>query len=258
MEFNVISYLKQLTKPFSVDPRFLRTAHGDRIRHLLHHPGLSTGFSYAINLVTGRVIYQHNIQPYLGYTEEEVDLPQILGFYHPEDRSEVIRLAKRALMFATEHHLEPHRYAIRLWHRMISKSGRVLQVQRLSSILEYSNLNEPLIQYSICNDISELSPSPMEVRYCLEFPRESVPFKQDYIDRYFGRPQTHSGQKVRFTARELQVLRGTAHGKLPSEIAKELQISEETVKDYHKRMRKKLSVRKTIQVVVYALRCGLL
>ena len=76
------------------------------------------------------------------------------------------------------------------------------------------------------------------------------------IDEFkqMSRPDHHRGPKLRLTERELEVLRLVAKGMNNREIAKELFISENTVKNHVRNMLEKLQLHSRMEAVMYAVK----
>jgi DNA-binding NarL/FixJ family response regulator len=70
-------------------------------------------------------------------------------------------------------------------------------------------------------------------------------------------PRTPTDPGVQLTERELQVLRGMSQGKSNGQIARELYLSEDTVKTHARRLFRKLGVRDRAQAVAHGFRRGL-
>jgi DNA-binding NarL/FixJ family response regulator len=80
------------------------------------------------------------------------------------------------------------------------------------------------------------------------------------LDEYVARPRAGDGPPSAFadlTGRELEVARAVARGRSNGEIAKELFLSEATVKTHVTRVLTKLRVRDRVQIVVAAYESGL-
>jgi DNA-binding NarL/FixJ family response regulator len=79
------------------------------------------------------------------------------------------------------------------------------------------------------------------------------------LDRYVSRPLPGSrpDELAGVTDRELDVVRLVAQGRSNAEIARDLCLSEATVKTYVSRLLTKLDLRDRVQLTILAFRCGL-
>ena len=77
-------------------------------------------------------------------------------------------------------------------------------------------------------------------------------------DRCQGKPEREQGPALRLTERELEVLRLVAKGLNNREVAKELFISENTVKNHVRNILEKLQLHSRMEAVMYAMREKLL
>lgn len=79
--------------------------------------------------------------------------------------------------------------------------------------------------------------------------------------RYIGKEYPDAAQKEKMSVlsqREVEVMRGLAEGKTFGAIADALEISEHTVANHMWHARKRLGLAKNVQLIVYALKVGLI
>jgi len=87
---------------------------------------------------------------------------------------------------------------------------------------------------------------------------KSVAAGQTVLDPKVAKPQTLKGERESgLTARELEVLQHIVAGKSNKEIANELELSANTVAVHRANIMERLGIHKTAELVVYAIRNGL-
>jgi PAS domain S-box-containing protein len=158
---------------------------------------------------------------FLGYSEEELRRTTWQALTHPDDLEDDLASVEDAIAGRTDGYTMEKRY--------LRKDGKVV-FGRLSVAIVRAAAGEPRYFISQLEDITELL-------------------------RWEGTPGV---ERPRLTGRQLEILQLLAEGKSTSEVAKELVLSQTTVRNHIAHLLENLGVHTRVQAVVAAARLGLL
>lgn len=177
-------------------------------------------------------------------------LPYMDKLLHPDDKETSAMLVNKSWEFALQLPVSKRTsYKYNLEYRLRNSAGQYIRILQQLVILELDKKGNPLYTFGMCTDISYMgsldSPTlailgPNEERYNYDPVSEEI--KENHI----------------FTNRERELLKLLSKGLNSKEISKHLDISAQTVQKHRKNMLEKAGKSNTVELVVYALKCGVL
>lgn len=218
-------------------------------------PGCSSGFTpvidfqYAVNALHWRIEQGQGLAAQLGYPSAEALPPFTEELLHPEERGKIARLVRRIGDFAIQ--LGPDaalRSTFILAHRMKRADGSYAKILRYLQPDAMGSTGRLERYQCFCTDVSRL-PGFESVSFDVRLPadvavstEEALLFFADVLD----------DSRLRFTERELQVLRVWALTNTARDAACRLDLAPRTIEAHLKNMRRKLGVKRSVDVMLYA------
>jgi len=208
----------------------------------------SLQFAYVINYRTGKITYHQNIEKVLGRQNEDIDMTFLFNIIHPDDVKQVVELAKVVFEFSLQCKLlKPFDDLFYIDYRVKKSDGTYIRVNRQSTPIEFDDDGNIVSAISICTDISNLKKSTT-IDYGITGVN-SVQFEKTH--------KTLNIDSV-LSKREKEVLSYIIKGKTSVDIGKELNISEDSVKTYRKRILEKTECKNSAELIYYAVKKGII
>lgn len=211
--------------------------------------GLSiVDFFYGIDVAKKGICFQYKMAEYLGYTKEDLAAVKSFNLLHPEEMRQVIRLVARIKDFIRGGGKAGMECFFVLCHRLKKRNGehiRVLRYIRPWSVDEQYNVQ---VYHCLCLDVTRQS-QPEGVTFDVRLPAHFHQTKEEVLS-FFA--DILSQENPKFSDRELEVLRIWSSTDSTKLATGTLGISERTIETHLKNMRKKLGVRRTMDVVLFA------
>ena len=172
------------------------------------------------------------------------------GLIHPDDREQVAMQVNKCWEFSLVTPIDKRKsYKFNMEYRLKDSIDNYVRILQQLVILELDKKGLPLITLGICTDISYMG--------SLEHPTLAVqgPTDEHYI---YDHTKGELIGKGIFTNREQELLKLLAKGLSSAEISLRLEISVQTVQKHRRNMLEKAGKSNTVELVVYALKCGVL
>ncbi len=203
-----------------------------------NYPLLNTQALFVVSMRTAEMIYQRNIDNLLGYNEKEFDYNKTLEIVHPDD----YRIAQPILQGTIDYSEKfgvPEDNCFYISFRMRKKDGTYLSVQQVSGVCKLHQDKTLKCYYSILQDISYLR-SNIGVKWYWD----NKQLDEEEFRKMIGRSAHHT-----FTVRELEVFELLKMGMKSEEIAKELNLTVNTVNTHRKNMLKKTGAKSSLEMI---------
>ncbi len=177
-------------------------------------------------------------------------LPYLDKLVHPDDGEDIAMLVNKSWEFALQLPIEKRKtYKYNLEYRIRNSAGDYLRFLQQLIILELDKKGLPLYTFGMCTDISYMG--------SLDHPTLAILGPND--ERYNYDPVSNDIKENHiFTNRERELLKLLSKGWNSKEISKHLDISSQTVQKHRRNMLEKAGKSNTVELVVYALKCGVL
>ncbi len=176
-----------------------------------------------------KITYARGVEPMLGYDMDEFDMDRALNYIHPDDLKIVSRIVKGTIKNAIKIGFEGNDNYALVTYRVQKKDGSYINVLRQSSPWELDSDGNLLSSLSFMIDISFISNNDKVEWDIFANGLDNVAFKRNIYKEFIDF----------FTKRELEIIKCIAKHCTNNEIAKELFISEHTVKTHRKKILKK-------------------
>lgn len=186
------------------------------------------------------LLLTRNTTHLLGYQKEELTTDKLYELTHPDDKEILFKsiLWCMDIYAAKKEKFELEKSVFSVDYRLKHKEGYYLRFLRNTSILEMASDQKMVYLLNIFTDISDQKKAGI--------PEARIRFKDDEVLRF-------SWGKSLFTIREMDVLKEMVNGFSGKEIAEKLCIGESTVVTHRKNMLKKVDLKKSVELVKYAL-----
>lgn len=205
-------------------------------------------FVFAIDASRLRICYEDGMAAYLGYSKEELAQIRMQDLIHPEEYDVITRLILKIREFVRKRKVQPLHHTFIISHRLKKSNGEYIAILRHIHPFKVSEDGLFQAHYCICMDVSRHH-LPDGVTFDIR--DSSRPGPVDDADlRFFA--DILADRSQRLSERELEVLRLWIAVDSCSVIARELGIKERTIEAHLKNMRKKLVMRRTVDVALYA------
>lgn len=181
-----------------------------------------------------------NIKKLLGYAQDEMSTELLYEYTHPDDKGILYKSILWCLdTFKTKAEKFDKLDAVfSIDYRIKHKNGNYIRFLRSTSVLESTSDNKMSYLLNIFTDINDQKKTGT--------PEVSLKFGSGEVLKF-------SSEKPLFTTREMDVLREMVNGLSGKEIANQLCISESTVITHRKNMLRKTELKKSVELVKYAL-----
>ena len=213
------------------------------------------GFIYSCDFSTHRLAYlSQGIVKVLGYraeTWQRTGTASLTEHIHPDDLPswlEIRKSIRKELRDAPAARRTALRFAYSL--RYLAADGRTVHLCFHRSFLSVDSTGRPLRDVVVVTDITPFRPRPTATLHITE-----TSGQERSAPRIIAFPRTGS---VKFSERELEVLRLVADGQSSNKIAEQLFITYNTVCTHRKNMMKKAKVKRAVGLVTFARQHGLL
>lgn len=203
---------------------------------------------YIMDWTQYKLTYVRGIASMLGYNEKEFDMDMAFDYIHPEDMKIVSRIVKGTVKNAVNLGSRGNKNYAMVTYRIQKKDGSYINVLRQSSPWELDSDGNLLSSLSIMIDISFISNNNKVEWDIYANGLDNVAFKRNIYKEFIDF----------FTERELEIIRYIARHYTNIEIAKELFISEHTVKTHRKKIFKKSSCHSSKELLDFCHKNGIL
>jgi len=205
-------------------------------------------FMYAVDVARQSICFERNMGAYLGYPTEELKAVKALNLLHPEEQRQVIRLVGRIKDYVRDKGKDGMACTFTLCHHLKKSNGQYLKVLRSIRPFSADSQQHVTHYYCMCLDVSRhhLSES---ITFDVRLPANFHQTKEEVL-AFFA--DVLAQENPRFSERELEVLRVWSSTDSIEYATDTLSISERTIETHLKNMRRKLGVRRTMDVVLYA------
>lgn len=169
---------------------------------------------------------------------------------HPDDREICALLVNKSWEFSLNIPLSERKsYKYNLEYRLRNSKGQYVRILQQLVILDLDKNGVPISTFGMCTDISYMG--------SLEQPTLAIlgPENEQFI---YDSVSNNLKPNHIFTNREHELLKLLAKGLNSKEISEELDISKQTVQKHRRNMLSKADKNNTVELVVYALKCGVL
>ena len=244
------------THPGDDGESFKRTPEeGPDARTLTELLARSNAFAYSLDY--DREDFQlltRGMERMLGYNHlawQELGLDALRAALHPEDRP-CLREVRKKIMSLTLELPVAQRLQISYAYclRVQAAGGRTLSLSFHQVFTALHPDGTPQRDFVVVTDVSYLKRQPL----CILQAR----LHDDAGDRIYRSVTFHTKPKVKFSPREIDVLKLVAMGLSSKEISERLFISYNTVSTHRKKLMKKAGVKKALDLVRYAREQGVL
>ena len=190
----------------------------------------------------------------LGYNHlawQELGLDALRAALHPDDRACLREIQKKILSLTLELSAAQRlQISFAYCLRVQAAGGRTLTLSFHQVFTSFHPDGTPRRDFVVVTDVSYLKRQP----HCVLQAR----LQDDAGDRIYRSVTFHTKPKVKFSPREIDVLKLVARGLSSKEIAEELYISYNTVSTHRKKLMKKAGVKKALDLVSFARDQGLI
>lgn len=203
------------------------------------------------NVKTWETLYvSDGCEKLTGYTTGEAIAmgPQFLvTFTHPEDYPVAMETNRQAVasLYEASPDDRPHLSCV-FYHRGVHKSGKTMSIMQHIVPIVFDLQGNPYIFAIVITDISHLQMPRLPKTVLIDHKRN------DYRLIEVGKPFL-KGENLHLSKRETEVLRLLAGGHTTKEIAARLGITFHTAATYRKRLLRKTGMKKTAELVNFAL-----
>lgn len=203
---------------------------------------------YIMDWLGYKLTYLRGIESMLGYEQDEFDMDLALNYIHPEDMKIVSRIIQGTIKNAINIGFQgDNNYAI-VTYRVQKKDGSYINVLRQSSPWELDSDGNLLSSLSIMIDISFISNNDKVEWDIFANGMDNIAFKNNIYKEFVDF----------FTERELDIIHCIAKHSTNNEIAKELFISQHTVKTHRKKILKKANCHSRKELLDFCEKNGIL
>ena len=228
---------------------------GPEARTLADLLARSNAFAYALDYAREDFhLLTRGMERMLGYNHlawQELGLDALRAALHPEDRPCLREIRKKILSLTLElPAAQRHQISFAYCLRVQAAGGRSLTLSFHQVFTAFNADGTPRRDFVIVTDVSYLKRQPL----CILQAR----LQDDAGDRIYRSVTFHTKPKIKFSPREIDVLKLVASGLSSKEIADQLFISYNTVSTHRKKLMKKAGVKKALDLVRYAREQGLL
>ncbi len=206
-------------------------------------------FVYAVNVVQQQLCYQQGIEASLGYKASAINLGWLVDILHPDERQTLVKFTRRMQDFVHTYGYDTEATPVfSLGHRIQNTDGNYIKILRRIQPWLVDDQRHIRIYVCLCTDITAHHAID-KITFDVALPPGIGITKEEAL-HYFA--DLFSGEPVQFTGRELDVIRVWSETDSAKLAAERLNITARTVETHLKNARKKLGVRRTLDVVLYA------
>lgn len=211
----------------------------------------SNHFIYVINLKNRRFYYHQDFANYLGYPRHLLRAWHLENLLHQSERQKVVDLCHKIIDFEKQHSLIAEKCVFMYIHQLKKADGSYVKVLNRTRILERQST---VYGVSLCIDITTSNPSN-GFSFDVILPNVLAD-KKIRILKFFEK-QLHKPPAL-FSNRELEVLRVWSKFDSAKLAADQLEISVRTFETHLRNMRKKLGVKRSVDVLMHVKEVGLM
>lgn len=205
-------------------------------------------FSFAMNLKFDKVIFQRSFGEYLGLPYHSVHYDEFLKLFLTEEYSKLTRIHRLLCQFYKLHHQNCASIRFTLAHGLKRNNGNPIKVLREVYFLQLEDHTNEVIVWNNCIEITNL-PLALDFQFDIALPPKLENRKRMFMQLF---DSVSLDQESLFTTRQLEVLRVWKEMDNIDAAAHSLGISKRTLETHLRNMRKKIGVRRTVDVVMYA------
>lgn len=209
-----------------------------------------TDFRYIITPENQIIKSDQSLANYLEYATE---LKTLTELWHPSEKKKLLRLHQEMVAFAKKNELSAGDFGIKIINRFKKADGSFIKTMQYLFPFISQETDQTLL-HAFCMDVDWLY-SGDQLTFQVVRSGNAV-FDVPTAQQHFSNVLTD--RLVHFSERQLQVLRLWSELDSPKEVADRLHIKVRTLETHLKNARKKLNVRRTLDVVMYAKKNGLL
>jgi len=202
------------------------------------YPLFNTQAIFIVSMHKSELLYQRNIERLLGYSAEEFDYDKSLEIIHPEDYKVAQPILQGTIDYSEKYGV-PDDNCFYISLRMQKKDGSFISVQQTSGVCKLHQNKTLKCYYTILQDISYLR-SNIGVKWYWD----NKDLNESVYRKMIGRSAHHT-----FTNREVEVFELLKLGLSSEDIAKELQLTVNTVNTHRKNMLKKSGAKSSLEMI---------
>lgn len=206
-------------------------------------------FVYAVNVPQQQLCYQQGIQASLGYEASTISLGWLVDIQHPDERQTLAKFMRRIQDFLQVYKCKIDTMTVfTLAHRIRRVDGDYIKILRRIYPWFTDEQSNIRLYICLCTDITAHHAID-KITFDVMLHPDTKITKKEALD-YFA--DLLSDEPIRFTEREMDVIRIWSETDSAKLAAERLNITVRTVETHLKNARKKLEVRRTLDVVMYA------
>jgi len=209
---------------------------------------VNVDFIYAVDVAGQGICFERNMGAYLGYPTEQLKAIKVLNLLHPEEQRQIVRLVGRIKDYVRNTGKDGMACTFTLCHHLKKSNGQYIKILRSIRPLSADSQQHVTHYYCMCLDVSRHH-LPEGVTIDVRLPAHFHQTREEVLS-FFA--EILSQENPRFSDRELEVLRVWSSTDSTEYATSTLGISERTIETHLKNMRRKLGVRRTMDVVLFA------
>lgn len=221
----------------------------EKISNDIEHIILSqTECLYIINFISNEMTFKKGFMPFLGYSDEQIDLESYLKKIHPEDFDLVSKIGRATIVHTSNNPGENANNVLYISFRLQKSNGEYVKVLSQSSVYEVDDDGRMISSMVKVSDISFMEDNDL-VKYN---------FVAQNLDEEAFKKEVYGENYDLFTSRELDIISEIEKGSTNLEIAVNLDISKHTVASHRKKIMRKSGCHSAEELLHFCRKNGVL
>lgn len=215
-------------------------------------------YYYIVNFID--IVFDYvnpNVKQVLGIDSSEFTIQNFLSIHHPDDLAQFHKKENIAIKFLLER-IQPQdilKYKVMYMNRVQKTDGTYIKLLHQTRALRVSEDHKIQHVLGVHTDISHFN-TPITNRVSFIGDEGYDSFYSDDLEKI--NVLDPNVEQHLFSPQEIRIIKLIAEGMSTHQIAKELFISESTVKTHRKNILKKSNAENSVQLVVNCLRAGII